>query len=147
MKSLNPDVILARLQKMRELLELLPQYETITLAEYQENMTLKLSYERIFQMLADSTLDINRHILSSQNLQFISDRKINRDLCLQMAQCEILDLHLAEQLADAVSMRNILVHLYLNIDDVRVFHSIDQCRRIYPKYIQQVVDYLDRISS
>ena len=144
MKNLNPDIILTRLQKMRELLEFLERYDSVSFEKYCEDATLRLSYERTFQLLADCILDINRHILSTLIPDCEQPITSNRDAFLAMSVRKILPLTLAESLADAVGMRNVLVHMYLEIDNAQVFASIAQCREVYPQYMRQIVKYLDR---
>jgi uncharacterized protein YutE (UPF0331/DUF86 family) len=146
-KKLNPDIILARLQKMRELLEFLERYDNTTFEQYCEDQILRLSYERTFQLFADCILDINRHILSTLIPDCEQPKTSNRDAFLAMSTREILPLTLAESLADAVGMRNVLVHMYLEIDNAQVFASIAQCREVYPQYMRQIVKYLDRATA
>lgn len=147
MKKLDPGVILARLQKIRELLEFLEQYDLITFEQYCNDPKLKLSYERTFQLLVDCTLDINRHILSTLFVEPDRVRDSNRDDFRAMSSAKILTLELAETLADAAGMRNILVHMYLEIDNALIFHSIARCRDVYPQYIRQVLTYLARVMN
>jgi uncharacterized protein YutE (UPF0331/DUF86 family) len=43
-------------------------------------------------------------------------------------------------------MRNVLVHLYLDIDPNQVFEGIHQSLAYYPLYIRQILTYLDSIT-
>ena len=97
--------------------------------------------------MTEAALDILKHLLSC--LGIIQQKKdwTNRDYCLEAAKLEILTPEIANQLAKAAGMRNILVHIYLDIEPEQVFFAIAKSLKIYPIYIQQIAAYLDSLDE
>lgn len=52
-------------------------------------------------------------------------------------------MELAEQLAPSGSLRNRLVHMYEEIDPVKVHEAIQKALQVYRIYQRQVTNYLD----
>ena len=71
----------------------------------------------------------------------------NRDYCLEAVKVGILSSEIANQLVKAAGMRNILVHIYLNIEPEQVFFAIAKSLEIYPIYIHQITLYLDSLDE
>jgi uncharacterized protein YutE (UPF0331/DUF86 family) len=76
--------------------------------------------ERILELLATSAADLLQHLLAERGLVASS----YRDAFRQAAAAGLLDEPLALRLEEAAGMRNVLVHLYDEIDYAIVHGSI-----------------------
>ena len=147
MTTFDMNVILTRLSKIENYLKRLKKYESTTFEEYSESQDIQLITERLIQVMTEAALDILKHLLSC--LGIIQQKKdwTNRDYCLEAAKLEILTPEIANQLAKAAGMPNILVHIYLDIEPEQVFFAIAKSLEIYPIYIQQIAAYLDSLDK
>lgn len=146
MKTLDINVVLVRLNKIEDYITRLEKYQNLTIDEYLNSQDIQMITERIIQVITEAALDINKYILSCNGILENKDNWTNKDYFLIAAQQQILTEDLAIQLAKAVGMRNILVHLYLDIDSIQVFEGIRQSLIYYPLYIRQILTYLDSIN-
>ncbi len=146
MKALDVNVVLVRLDKIEDYISRLDKYQNLTLEEYLNSQDIQMITERIIQIITEAALDINKYILSCNGVLETQDNWTNKDYFLMAAQQQILTEDLAIQLAKAAGMRNILVHLYLDIDSRQVFEGIHQSLIYYPLYIRQILTYLDSLT-
>ena len=143
MNDFEIDIVLSRLTKMKDYLKRLEGYESITLKEYVEDQDSQLITERLIQVITEAALDVTKHLLSCLGVLQQRDSWTNKDYFLEAQKQGILSEEIAQELARAAGMRNILVHAYLNIEPNQVFFAIGKCLAIYPVYMRQVMTYLD----
>ena len=146
MKVLDVNVVLVRLNKIEDYITRLDKYQNLTLEEYLNSQDIQMITERIIQIITEAALDINKYILSCNGVLKKKENWTNKDYFIMAAQQQILTYDLAVQLAKAAGMRNILVHLYLDIDSRQVFEGIHQSLIYYPLYIRQILTYLDSLT-
>lgn len=147
MSKIDPKIVLTRLNKIEEYLQRLDKYETLTLEEYLENEETQLITERLIQIITEAALDINKHILSRLGILQQRDDWTNKDYFLEVGNHKIITQDLANELSAAAGMRNILVHLYLNINPNQVFSAIAKSLQYYPLYMRQITTYLDNLEE
>jgi len=104
-----PDVLLRKLTYLRQLLADLAPFEGTTLARVQAE---HYKVERLFELLVMTASDILFHVLAERERAPDSYRGAFR----MAAEQGILPQELAERLQAAAGMRNVLVHLYEEID-------------------------------
>ncbi|CCQ58150.1 Conserved protein [Crocosphaera watsonii WH 0005] len=143
MKALDVNVVLVRLNKIEDYINRLEKYQNITLEEYLNSQDIQMITERIIQIITEAALDINKYILSCNGILETKKNWTNKEYFIMAAQQQILTEDLAIELAKAAGMRNVLVHLYLDIDSRQIFEGIHQSLIYYPLYIRQVLTYLD----
>jgi len=76
---------------------------------------------RSFELIAQSVVDVASHIIAQRRLG-IPDSY--RDMITVLEQNSILDSRLSKSLQNMISMRNLLVHQYLEVDYELVFEAI-----------------------
>lgn len=110
----------ARLERLDELLQELEAIRTGGRNAYMAERRTRLAAEHALQLAIQSCLDIGTHLISELGLLPPADyRSVFASL-----QSAGLDPRLAERLAAAAGMRNILVHGYLDVDDEVVWDSL-----------------------
>lgn len=138
--SIEPTVVLSRLNFMADYLQELKRYNSMTLEDYLSSFDQKIISERIMELIAQAAIDINEHILThDKNIDSLS----NKDSFIKAGQYGIITRELAVDLAKSAGLRNILAHKYLEINYVELFNSIQVALNQYPLYIQQVTEYLN----
>ena len=147
MSQFNTSVIWRRLEKISSLIARLKKFNTMTLTDYLESEDNQLISERLIQLCAEAALDINKYLLSQLGILENRAHWTNKDYFLEASHQKILTSEVARELADAASMRNILVHLYLDINPEIVFNSIHKSIRYYPLYVSQIAEYLDSLKG
>jgi len=147
MSIFDINVILSRLSKIEDYLKRLEKYQCTTLEEYSENQDIQLITERLIQVMTEAALDIVKHLLSCLGVLQQKKDWTNRDYCLEAAKLGILSSEIANQLAKAAGMRNLLVHIYLDIEPEQVFFAIVKSLEIFPIYIDQITSYLDSLDE
>lgn len=143
MKTLDVNVVLVRLNKIEDYITRLEKYENLTIDEYLNSQDIQMITERIIQIITEAALDINKYILSCNGILETKNNWTNKEYFIMAAQQQIITEDLAIELAKAAGMRNVLVHLYLDIDSRQIFEGIHQSLIYYPLYIRQVLTYLD----
>lgn len=96
--------------------------------------------ERYLQVLVDLAVEINAHLL-------VAVRGVapvtGRESFLAMGEVGILPDGLAERLAPAAGLRNILVHRYVDIDSQLVAEARRDLLDLMPGYVHLVAAFLD----
>jgi uncharacterized protein YutE (UPF0331/DUF86 family) len=147
MSQIEPEVILARLQAIRKYLQRLKQFESLTFEEYQNDFDTQLVTERLIQLCTEAALDINKYLFAKLGLITSKQELTNKEYFLNaIAHC-ILTQKTATALASAAGMRNILVHLYLDIENSQVFLAIEKCLQYYPVYMREILNYIDQLEE
>jgi len=103
------EVLLRKLIYLRQLLRDLELYRQATLAEV---MAEHYKLERLFELLVMAASDILNHLLAEQDIVADSYRAAFR----LAGEQGMIPVELAGRLQDAAGMRNVLVHLYDEID-------------------------------
>jgi uncharacterized protein YutE (UPF0331/DUF86 family) len=123
-----PDTLLRKLTYLRQLLADLTPYVGATLSEvHAEHYKL----ERLFELLVMTATDILFHLLAEQGLTPDSYRAAFKIA----AEQGLLPVDLAERLQEAAGMRNVLVHLYEDIDYTILRDSIEPALRDFGQFV------------
>ncbi len=99
---------------LRELEEYLPEEED----EYLKNGLKKRACERAFQLASENLLDICNLIISEKGFGIPVDSK---DSIRKLAENGVIPGSLSTRLEELVGFRNLLVHQYGRIDDLRAY--------------------------
>lgn len=110
----------SRLDRLDELLEELDAIRAGGRDAYMAEPRTRLAAEHALQLAIQSCIDIGAHLVSELGLPTPSDY---RGVFASLRQVS-LDAQLAERLAQAAGMRNILVHGYLDVDDETVWDAL-----------------------
>ncbi len=131
---MSPDVVKRKITTMRTVLEDLEIFEGMSFEEFCEPQN-HYAAERILQLLVEIGSDIVQHILKKMNEEY---PLTYRTVFLRAGELGILSHDLAERLAQAAGMRNILVHLYETIDEHRVFKALKMLRSDFTQFLKEV---------
>jgi uncharacterized protein YutE (UPF0331/DUF86 family) len=144
MTAIEPAIVLTKLDFMTNYLDNLRRFESITLEEYLNDYNTQLIVERLLQLLIQVAIDTNRYLLKQLGIE---QPATNFELFLEMGRRSITTMELAETLAPSGSLRNRLVHLYEEIDPIKVYEGIHKALDNYPIYQRQITSYLDSLQE
>jgi uncharacterized protein YutE (UPF0331/DUF86 family) len=123
-----PEVFLRKLTYLRQLLADLAPFEGATLAEVQAE---HYKLERIFELLVMAASDILHHLLAERGITPAS----YRDTFRLAAEQGLIPADLAARLQDAAGMRNVLVHLYEQINYTILLDSISPALQDFEQFV------------
>ncbi len=135
----SADVIERRLAHQRRLLVELDALDNRTAKALSDSAIVRAATERMIQAVVDLALDINAHVASTVLGQAPGTGRESFDL---MAEAGVVTHRLADQLKPAVGLRNVLVHLYADIDMEIVAESIDDFLMGFRDYVRSVARWL-----
>ncbi|BBC27099.1 type VII toxin-antitoxin system HepT family RNase toxin [Pseudanabaena sp. ABRG5-3] len=144
MPKIEPEVIAAKLEFMNRYLDRLEEFSNIALTDYLESPNTQSLVERFLQLIAETGNDANRHILKGLGRE---QPKQNRDTPIAIAQAGVIDHDLAGRLSQSIGLRNMIVHLYDEIDPTVVHGAISKTLRDYSMYQVQINNYLDLLEK
>lgn len=144
MTAIEPAIVLSKLDFMMNYLDNLKRFESVPLEEYLDNYNNQLVVERLVQLIIQVAIDINRYLLKQLEIE---QPKTNFEIFIEVGRRGIITMELAEKLAPSGSLRNRLVHMYEEIDPVKVHEAIHNALQNYPIYQRQVTTYLDSLEA
>lgn len=123
-----PDVLMRKLAYLRQLLTDLAPYRSATLTQVEAE---HYKIERLFELLVATATDILFHKLAEMDKPAESYRGAFK----LAAEVGLLPKDLAERLQAAAGMRNILVHLYEEIDYAILHASIEPALSDFQQFL------------
>jgi uncharacterized protein YutE (UPF0331/DUF86 family) len=129
---------LARLQQLERLIDQLERVRAGGQAAYLADEDLRRMSERRLELAIQICIDVGAHLVSELSTPPPSDYA---GIFKSLADAGHLDRDLGERLSGAARQRNLLIHLYLEIDDSRVFASLERLEdlRAFAAVVQRLV--------
>ncbi len=105
------------------------------------NDVLLAAIERFLQLIVDTAVDINSHIIASNKYQMPDDYFTT---FVVLGEHGILDDGFALKIASSVGLRNKIVHNYEEVRATQMINDIKTNIGDYKIYIKAILAYLDR---
>jgi uncharacterized protein YutE (UPF0331/DUF86 family) len=137
---LSKNLILRKIKLMKGDLDKLQPLSKYSFEEIVREEYLHLALERLLEKLINRTIDINTHIIISQDYEPPQDY---RDSFLKMSELKILPKKFVEKIIPSVGLRNRLVHEYDDLNANQVYQSIFNALDQFPKYIKFIIKFID----
>lgn len=118
----DAESVATRLDRLSELLEQLEAIRAGGRDSYRSDFRTRLAADHAIQLAVQVCIDIGAHLIAELGLKAPSDYRGIFDSLLSAG----LEPSLGERLAEAVGMRDILVHGYLEVDDEAVWGALDR---------------------
>ena len=119
----------------------LKELQPLTYDEFAREHVLVGSAERDFQVAIQAALDIGAYLLVEMSAQMPADYK---DIFPKMAEVGILPPDVAPRLVGMAKFRNVLVHLYLEVDLKKVYHYLQHDLGDFELFAGYVSEFLVR---
>ncbi|MDN5748189.1 MAG: DUF86 domain-containing protein [Pseudonocardia sp.] len=144
-RALDWRIIERKLMRMRRLLRQLVALGAFDRARLDEDEIATLAAERILTLLVDLAFATNSHIA----VNVLADVPDSYRHSFELARkAGLIDRRLAEALAPAAGMRNVLVHGYDEVDYDKVQVALAATPELFGEYVTQVSRWLaDRVEA
>jgi uncharacterized protein YutE (UPF0331/DUF86 family) len=117
----DADQVEARLQRLEQMLERLEEVRAAGEDAYLADARQRLATERLLQLAIQICIDLGTQVVSEQSA---SPPSSYSDVFKVLGEKGIIASDVADRLGSAARQRNLLVHLYMEIDDRAVFASL-----------------------
>jgi len=117
----DADRVEARIQRLEELIERLDKVRQAGEDAYLANEQQRAATERWLQVAVQICIDLGTQFVTEQSARPPSDYA---EVFKILGEKGVIQSDLAQRLADAAKQRNLIVHLYMEIDDRSVFASL-----------------------
>jgi uncharacterized protein YutE (UPF0331/DUF86 family) len=147
MKNFQPVAVGEKLGNIGKRLQRLNRYQNLTLNEYQQDEDVQSIIERLLEQIIQSALDINRAFLKRVAGMSLEDNNVptNAETFLLVAQYGLISSELGQRMEKSGGFRNVLAHLYDEIDPEKVYEALQNALVDYPQYVAEVETYLNLV--
>ncbi len=131
--------ILSKLEQLREYVKILDSYKKYSVEEIKNDFTLKGALERYLQVALECVLDIGEMIISMKSLK---KPETYREVIEILGREGILPKEFSEEFKEAVKLRNILVHMYTEVDLNILYKILQNKLKDFNEFAKYVAQYL-----
>lgn len=143
--KIDRDVLLTRFKKMDSLIENLKEIKKKSKDEFLSNYLLHLSTQRALEMCINICIDVGNHILSMNKN---GKPETYGDIFTELSKLGLIDKELKEIFIKMVKFRNLLGHLYMEINNEKIYEILQENlddfnlfkKEIYSKFKEQLLD-------
>lgn len=128
-----------RLRALSDALDDLQRLRDIDVGGFRGDPIARAAGERLIQVSVDLAVDINAHLATAALGRAPAT---GRESFVAIAEAGILSRELADLLAPAAGLRNVLVHRYVDIDVELVTRAIRDILELMPRYVDEVARFL-----
>lgn len=132
---IDEPVVRRRLRTLDELMQRLRQLSETSRSEFLDDATKQAAAERYLQVAVQVVLDLGAHVLSERG---VVDWEEYREVPLRLADEGVLPRPLADRLSEAAGQRNILVHLYLDVDPELVYATLREDLDAFTEFARRI---------
>ncbi len=129
--------------KLRDLEHYLGRLEELArhdLGTLEEDAILSAATERVLQIALQACIDAGEIIIAVEGAE---RPDTYRQVILTLGKLEVLDQGFAERFAPAAGLRNVLVHLYADVDLERVHRFLQEDLDDLRTFLQSVARYVE----
>jgi len=118
---LNKELIQNKINKIESYVRELEPILSLSSNEILGNYTKLRTLERDFQLIVDTVIDINTHLISTENLRAPDDAT---ETFFILSEAKILPIDFVKKFSPVAGLRNIIVHDYEKIDVEKLINDI-----------------------
>lgn len=133
--EIDKDIILKRFKKMDSLLQNLNEIKKKEEEKFISNYLLYLSAQRALETCINICIDIGNHILS---LNKNGIPETYSEIFIELSKLGIIDKSLKEKLIKMTKFRNLLGHLYMDIDNKKIYEILQENLEDFNEFKKQV---------
>lgn len=93
------------------------------------------------QVGIEAVIDIGGHILAEE---YQRHPETYKDLILELGNCDVVPKQFAEENAEMVDFRNILVYHYVDIDPQKAFANINKAPGVLRRFAEYFIMFLEK---
>lgn len=115
--TIDREVVVARIARIREELRRLDRLRAMPLPEFLGSPLHQHATERELQIVIEACLDIGHHVIAREGLRRPGDYQ---EVFTILGEAGVLPADLVPRLRAMAGLRNVLTHMYLDVDAERV---------------------------
>lgn len=135
------DKIEGLIRHLRQYLTYLRQAASLTPTEFLTDPHAIGSARYYLTVSVEACLDIASHIIASEGLRAPRDYK---DTFRVLNEAGVLPDDVATTMQSLAGLRNLLVHVYWNVDDAMIHESLRSELDDFERFVTHVLDFLDQ---
>ncbi len=132
--------IARKIKHMKKYVDFLRSCRSAPMERLKEDYELKSAIERNFQLAIESALDIGEIIISAEDFEKPEDY---RNVILILGKHGIIPPDFAEGFARAAGLRNILVHMYEEVDVGKLYDYLQKNLADFDEFVKYIALYLN----
>ncbi len=136
--------IVARLSVIADSVSALQDMQEVTLEEFVADDILHTAAEHYFQVAIQAALDIGGMLLADRSVKIPQGYA---DIFPALAETGVLPQDFANRLVGMAKFRNVLVHMYLQVDLDLMYRYLQDNLDDFERFAECVSDYLRAIVS
>jgi uncharacterized protein YutE (UPF0331/DUF86 family) len=133
--------ILNKLERLQEYVKILNSYKKYNIQAINDDFTLRGAIERYLEVSLECVLDIGEMIISSRDLR---KPETYKEVIEILGEEGILPKGFAERFAEAAKFRNILVHMYAEIDVEMVYEILQNNLGDFDEFARHIARYIEK---
>lgn len=137
---IDPGSVGRRLRRLDEQVARLRELADRTREAFLSDAQAQAAAERLLQTSIQILLDVGAHVLSDRG---VVDWEEYREIPLRLADEGVIGRELAERLERAAGQRNILVHMYLEVDPELVYRTLSEELDVFGAFAGAVLELLE----
>lgn len=131
--------ILKKLEDIQTYIEELEELYTSPREEVVKNYEKLHTAERLLQLIVDTMIDINNHIIKELSLNPADDFQ---STFKTLAQSNVISEDLAQKIAPVVGLRNLIVHRYERLDKDLFVDTLKKEQEDFKNFTKEIYEYL-----
>lgn len=131
--------ILKKLEDIQTYIEELEELYTSPREEVVKNYEKLHTAERLLQLIVDTMIDINNHIIKELSLNPADDFQ---STFKTLAQSNVISEDLAQKIAPVVGLRNLIVHRYERLDKDLFVDTLKKEQKDFKNFTKEIYEYL-----
>lgn len=129
-----------KLRSMKKYVEFLRSYNAIRTERLEEDYELRSAIERNLQLAIESALDIGEHLIAARGLR---KPETYREVLEILGEAGILPEEFAARFSEAAKFRNILVHMYAEVDAEILCEILRTNLQDFDEFARYIARYLE----
>ena len=130
-----------KIRSMKKYVDFLSSYKSVTEERLEDEYELRSAIERNFHLAIESALDIGEIIISAEGFEKPEDY---RSVILILERHKVIPTDFAKRFAEAVSFRNILVHMYEEVETGKLHNCLQNNLEDFDEFAKYIARYLEK---
>jgi uncharacterized protein YutE (UPF0331/DUF86 family) len=140
-QPLNALAVQRRLRAIEDRLDELGQLGEVPVQRLRDDWLVRAAVERVLIELVEHATQINTQVVAASGKLPATSYKESFGAA---SKAGVIPAELAARIAPSASLRNVLVHRYLDADLSRVADAVPMARKDYGEYVREVSGWLVR---
>ena len=133
--------ILNKLERLQGYVRILNTYKKCSIQDINEDFTLSGAIERYLEVSLECVLDIGEMVISKAGFR---KPETYKEIIEILGEEGILPDEFAERFAEAAKLRNILVHMYAEIDIEQIYEILQNNLDDFNDFARYIARYIEK---